>query len=252
MNLTSNKTWIFAACLATCSFPAFGAGKKNKINANDLVRKAEEIRNPQKDYKSSIKLIDNKKGKLDERTYETMIKGRDKALIKFLTPQSEKGTKVLMVDADMWVYVPSTAKPIRISPRQRIAGNAAYGDVARLNFTENYEATYVRDDKLNGKVARVLDLKAIEGKLVTYDHVEYWIEKKTNKPLKAVYMTDSGKVIREAEFKTFKKVLGIDRPTEMFLTDKLTKNHTTKIIFEDSTEIDVPDLLFQKQNLNRD
>ena len=120
-------------------------------NAVKILENAEKIRNPQEDYQTDVKLIDRQTSKTVEHTFQTSIKGRDKALVKYLTPAIDKGTKVLLINNDMWIYVPSSAKPIRIAPQQKIAGNAAYGDVARLNFVGNYTPKFVKEAKHDKK-----------------------------------------------------------------------------------------------------
>lgn len=222
------------------------------ISATELLKKAEFIRNPQEDYTGNVSLLDLKKGKKETRTYEIQIKGRTKALVKFITPIVDKGTKLLMVEDQMWVHMPTTAKPIRISPRQRLSGNAAYGDVVRLNFTDNYTVKLKGEAKYEGKKAFILDLTSIDGKLVTYDRVEYWIDSKSQNPLKALYMTAGGKVLREGYFKKFENVLGVSRPTQVVLVDHLEKEHVTQLTFSNAKKADLPDLLFEKQNFGRD
>lgn len=225
---------------------------KGKPDAAAILEKAEDLRNPSVTYKSQVTLVDEKKGKTSTQTFETIIKGRDKALVKFLTPEADRGTQVLFVDVDMWIKVPSSVKATRIAPKQKLAGNAAYGDVARLNFVGNYTARIDREESLDGVGAWVLELKAMPDRPVTYDLVEYWVAKAGSKPLKAEYKTASGKTVRVATFGAYEKVLGIDRPTEMRLVDSLKKNHVTTITFKGSVATDAPDLLFQKQNLGRD
>jgi outer membrane lipoprotein-sorting protein len=217
-----------------------------------ILERAEDLRNPSLTYKTNVTLVDEKKGKKQTQTFETVIKGRDKALVKFLTPEADRGTQVLFVDVDMWIKVKSSAKATRIAPKQKLAGNAAYGDVARLNFIGNYAAKLDREATLDGEAAWVLELKAVPGRPVTYDLVEYWVAKAGFKPLKAEYKTESGKTIRVATFGDYEPVLGVDRPTQMRLVDSLQKSHVTTITFKNATATDAPDLMFQKQNLGRD
>jgi len=221
-------------------------------DADALLKAAEYIRSPQEDYRTNIQLSDAKNGANEVHTYEGLIKGHDKALVRFLSPPGDRGTKVLLVDNDMWVYLPTTAKPIRISPRQRLTGNAAYGDIVRLNFIGNYTAKFAREDNFKGRKAEVLELTAIEGKPVTYDRVEYWVDAKTKSPLKALYESSAGKVLREGYFDKFASVMGVKRPTRMTLVDHLEPHHTTILVFSGAKKANLPDLLFEKENFARD
>ena len=221
-------------------------------DAAKILADAEHIRSPSEDYVVNVRLVDRKKGKEEVRTYETSLKGRDKALVKFLTPTSEAGTQVLMVGTDMWVKVPTSAKAIRISAKQKLTGNAAYGDVARLSFVGNYSVRIAGSEKFEGKTdAWILELTSIEGQPVTYDRVDYWVDKKTSRPLRAIYKTTSGKTLREGTFGGFRDVLGVMRPTEFVLVNSMQSDHATTLTFDSAVRKPLPDLLFERQNLGR-
>jgi hypothetical protein len=221
-------------------------------DAATILEKAEQIRNPSEDYVCRVELVDKKGSKQDvTRTFESSIKGRDKALVRYLSPAEEKNTKVLMVGQDMWVKTESNSKPIRISANQKLTGNAAYGDVARLSFVGNYTPTLLRKDKFKGEEAYVLKLESIVNRPVTYDKVEYWVSTKSYRPLKALYMTFSDKIIREGGFEDYKDVFGMQRPTTFTLINLLQKDHTTTLKFSEPKKASLPDLLFEKQNLGR-
>lgn len=244
------RTLIALTFLATAGLGR--AAVAQTPNAQQLLEQAEAIRNPTEDYSVDVTLVDKNKGAEETRTYECSVKGAGKALVKYITPAVEKGTKVLMVENDMWVQLPSSAKPIRISPRQKLAGNAAYGDVTRLTFLGNYTPKFVREDTYEGHPAVVLDLTAIDGRPVTYDKVEYWIDKASKKPLKAFYQTVAGKTLREGYFEKFEDVFGKQRPTSMRLIDHIIHDHVTVMTFTNSKQRSFADSVFEKQNLGRD
>jgi outer membrane lipoprotein-sorting protein len=218
-------------------------------SAEFYLEKAENIRNPVDDYVVQVELIDKKSGESEERQYEVFIQGMDKALVKYLTPKSEVGTSILMLGSDMWVKTPGSKKPIRISPQQKLTGNAAYGDITRLTFIGNYQATLLREDKFENQDTVVLKLNSIDGRPVTYDLVEYWIDKKIFRPLKTVYMTQSGKAVREGTYTDYQSVFGIQRPTTFILKNLLSADHVTTIKYKTPVKKSHPAMIFEKQNL---
>lgn len=246
---------------ASKTSPVFAAAKKNpastaakvptKVDAMAILEKAEKIRNPVEDYSVKVDLVDSKGGKIDNRSYETFIKGRDKALVKFVKPVSESGTRVLMTGPDMYVYIPTSAKPVRVSANQKLTGNAAYGDVTRLSFVGNYTPTYRTTEKSGGREVIILDLESIAGQPVTYDKVEYHVDAKTMYPVKAIYKTRSGKPIREGTFEDYGDIFGVNRPTTFVLKNLLKKDHVTRLKFSDAKSKKLPALMFEKQNLGR-
>src|SRR5215468_4242424 len=72
--------------------------------------------------------------------FEIYAKGRDKALIVFRDPKNN-GRRVLTVGPRMWLIVPGTTNPVPITPNQRLLGGASFGDVAKLRFSEDFDAT---------------------------------------------------------------------------------------------------------------
>ena len=74
----------------------------------------------------------------EEGSFGTSIKGDDKTLVKFMNADV-KGQYLLMLEDAMWIYMPNTRKPIRITPLQRLLGNASNGDVARTRYAGDYE-----------------------------------------------------------------------------------------------------------------
>ena len=221
-------------------------------SAETILEKAETIRNPQTDYVVGVELTDtNRKGEKETRVFKSLIKGRDKALVKFVKPEVDAGKKVLMVDTSMWVYMPQTAKPIRISPKQKLAGNAAYGDITRLNFIGNYAAELKETKSVDGRKVHVLKLTAMKDRAVTYSQIEYHIDATSYRPLLVNYQTPRGKILKAATFSDYQNVLGVQRPTEMRIEDKLNKSKVTVLKFRDAKKANLPDIMFEKQNLGR-
>lgn len=114
-----------------------------------------------------------------------------------LAPPKYRGNKILMLNSNMWFYKPGLSKPVPISLRQKLMGDAAYGDIASTNYAEHYSATRLPDDVVNGKECYVFDLRA-KAEKVTYDRIVYWVEKQRQLGIKADYFTVSGKKFKSA------------------------------------------------------
>jgi outer membrane lipoprotein-sorting protein len=208
-----------------------------------------DIQLPQTDYSVTVEL--KEKNKTSTRVFKTMIKGRDKALVEFMKPSTDAGKKVLMVGHNMWIHMPRAAKPIRISPRQKLAGNAAYGDIARLNFIGNYKPTLKKTETFKGAKVLVLELNAIKGRPVTYTKLEYWISAASKRPVLVHYKTGSGKTMKTGYFGGYKNVFGTTRPTSLRIVDQLRKGNVTTLSFKNARKQSLPSIMFEKQNFGR-
>ena len=111
----------------------------------------------------------------------------------------DKGRHLLMLGDDMWIYLPDTSRPVRITPLERLSGDASNGDVARTNYAVDYTAAYVRDEKVGEEECYVLDLTA-RRKGATYQRILYWVRVEDARPVRAEFYLTSGKHIKSATF----------------------------------------------------
>ena len=86
-----------------------------------------------------------------------------------------------MLGDDMWIYLPDTSRPIRITPLERLSGNASNGDVARTNYAVDYDAVYLRTETAGGAECHVLELTA-RRKGATYRRILYWLRATASTP----------------------------------------------------------------------
>jgi hypothetical protein len=114
-------------------------------------------------------------------------------------PPRLNGAKLLQVERNMWYGRPDLRKPISISARQKMTGQAANGDIAATNYYADYLPKLLRAEKVGDEEAYVLELTG-KNQYVTYDRIIYWVSKKRLVALKAEFYTVSGKLIKDATF----------------------------------------------------
>lgn len=146
-----------------------------------------------------IKLLSRDGAKVDE-PQRLLVKAVDEAsLADTLEPARFKGSKLLQIGRNMWLTRPGLSKPIPISPRQRMSGQAANGDIAATNYAKDYEAQLTQEEAMEGEPCHVLDLKAKHNR-ATYDRIRYWVAVKRGVGVKAEFYSVSGKLIKTALF----------------------------------------------------
>ncbi|MDZ7292848.1 MAG: outer membrane lipoprotein-sorting protein [candidate division KSB1 bacterium] len=217
--------------------------------AQEIVEKSDAARNLTQPFKMAVRLtsFENEKQK-DQADFEVLVSGRDKALVKFVSGR-DKGNYLLMVGEDMWIYIPNTRKPIRITPIQRLMGEASNGDVARTNYSQDYDATLLGEDALNGSACWKLELQA-KSKGATYHRIEFWVEKGTYLPKRADFYLISGKFYKTALFEKFEKNAFADRfLTRTVLLDQLRPGRKTVMEYFEVRPEKIPDKYFNKNYL---
>ena len=88
-------------------------------------------------------------GTTTSRTFLVKARGLD-ALVEALAPARYKGEIMLFNDRSIWFVKPGLRKPVSISPRQRLTGDAANGDIATTNYARDYEGTITGESTVDG------------------------------------------------------------------------------------------------------
>jgi len=146
-----------------------------------------------------IKLVSRDGTKVEE-PQRLLIKAVDESSVAdTLEPVRFKGSKLLQVDHNMWLTRPGLSKPIPISPRQRLSGQASNGDIAATNYAADYDAVSADTEPVDGEPCYVLNLTAKQ-KRVTYDRIRYWISARREVGVKAEFYSVSGKLLKTARF----------------------------------------------------
>lgn len=146
-----------------------------------------------------IKLQSRDGAKMDE-PQRIIVKAVDESSVaETQEPVRFKGSKLLQVERNMWLTKPGLSKPIPISPRQRMSGQASNGDIAATNYAGDYDAQMKETESLDGEPCYVLDLTA-KHKRATYDKIRYWVSVKRGVGVKAEFYSVSGKLLKTARF----------------------------------------------------
>lgn len=225
--------------LAFTAPPAFAAppppGAAELLNASDRARGASHALKGLT-WTTKVKSVEN--GTPLEVTYEVKVFGND-ALAEVRDPPRQKGEVVLFNDRTLWFYKPGLRKPVNISPRQKLIGQAANGDIASTQYARDYTATSVEADTADGQKTWKLMLKA-KAKNVTYDQIRYWISQKDKTAVRAEFLTLSGETFKIADFLygNTLTVKGSKVPfvSEMKITDSNNKKNVTTLTYKNPRE----------------
>lgn len=155
-------------------------------------------------------------------------KGRDKMVALFLAPASEKGRASLRLDDNMWLYIPSVGKPIRITSLQSVVGGVFNNsDILRLDYSTEYEPTKMEETG----VGYLLDLKA-KTAAVAYDRLKMTVDKKALVPTRIECYAASGLLIKTLYYKEIKDFGGgIVRPSVLETDSPLYKGYKSMMLW---------------------
>jgi hypothetical protein len=144
--------------------------------------------------------LQSRDGERKDEPQRILIKAvDDSSVAETQEPVRFKGSKILQVERSMWMTRPGLSKPIPISPRQRMSGQASNGDIAATNYAGDYDAEMAGTEIVDGEQCHVLNLTA-KHKRATYDKIRYWVSVKRVLGLKAEFYSVSGKLLKTAVF----------------------------------------------------
>jgi len=219
-------------------------------DAEAILKRADTYRNGWPSYVLHVKITNYESDRADEeKLYEVSQKGTEKTYVEFLSPR-EKGQHLLMLGDDMWVYLPDTSRPVRITPLERLSGDASNGDVTRTNYAADYSPTYLRTEKAGGEDCYVLSLTA-NRKGATYQQILFWVRIQDSRPVKAEFHLTSGKLIKSATFDEFATVSGHSQLRRMTLYDEIRHNSRSVLEYSGIAPRDFPDKLFYQGRTDR-
>ena len=234
---------------------SFISGKSYAISAEEIIERVDDVRGPGKPFEVNLEIVDFKEDKEIRRMkLEISIKGKGQTLKEFKSlskstyPPENRGTILLYSQGDLWIYIPKVRRPIRISPRQRLIGQVANGDVIGVNFADDYDSELVSEEVLDGKKCYVLELKA-RRESVTYHRVKLWVDKSNYHPLVTEHYGFSGRLIKTGYYRSFVESLGKERPKELEIVDAINSTLRTKMFYSNYQLKKLSDRMFQKDYL---
>ena len=165
------------------------------------------------------------------------------SIIKFLSPARQQGRVLLKQQNNMWLYIPGTRNVIRISPAQRLLGEASNADVTGSNFSSDYTGEII--EGTNSDIQVLLTAKENN---TSYHKVKFWLQNKAPyQPIKSEYFSRSGKRLKIAQYKEFKEVNGVVKVHKMLLSDPLMAGSDTWMLFDNYHLNELPSALFNKE-----
>lgn len=229
--------------------------------AQAMLVASDAIRNPGQPFKVTVTMTEYEKGQQVDNTtlvsYSRTVEGSGQfaSLIRFAQPARDAGKLLLKNGGDLWFYDPGTKASIRISPQQRLLGQASNGDALTVNFARDYKADSaaeesVQDGERRSRQSFKLRLEA-SAEDATYSAIDLWLDAENYAPIKARFYAESGRLLKTAYYRRFQNQLGQSRPTETVIIDGLNPQAVTVVRLSDYATKNIPTSWFQRDFLPR-
>ncbi len=189
-------------------------------------------------------------------TSKSWIEGSEKSFTEYLSPAREKGTKMLKLDDQLWLYSPQSDRTIRISGhmlRQSLMGSdLSYEDMMEdRRLEEIYSAEITGEEQIDERDCWIMELSAIEDD-VAYHSQKLWVDKEYFTPRKQQLYAKSGKLLKVIELSELFQIDQRWYPKHMLFQDVLLKGKGTEFIIESiNFDENIPNHIFSKASLRK-
>jgi hypothetical protein len=259
--MTKNVLPALVATTLSLSAVVFVQASTNapRPTPEEVLTASDRARNPDQPFRVTLTIVEYINNKARDRTGLIVYSREDKQthqfnnLVRYAEPPRDTGKLVLQKGGNLWFYDPASKASIRISPQQRLTGQASEGDVLTVNLARDYAGTIVGEENLQDADHKSrdcwhVDLKAASPDAI-YNRIEYWVERGTYRSVKGKFYADSGRLLKIAYYHKYEQQLEGMRPTEVFLIDAVNSNLATTINYSDYRFQDIPDAWFQRDYL---
>lgn len=233
----------------------FFSAELSAQNASEILLKVDRnLSSDNRVFESSMTISGKRNSRtISSRTYAV---GNNKSFTEYLSPASEKGTKMLKLEKQLWLYSPGSDRTIQLSGhmlRQSVMGSdLSYEDMMDdRKLSEMYDAQVVGEEMIGDRKTILLELTARLAD-VAYHSQRIWVDAERFVPLKQELFAKGGKLLKRIEMADVVKVQNRWFPLTMTYKDMLKQGDGT--VFKLSNiEFDqaIPEYIFTKATLKK-
>ncbi len=249
-----NSAFKVLLVMAALIIPLIANAQLSDEQVQALIVKADHYRLEQRDARvlSVVHLYQNEQ--LEKvRRYHVYTRPERRSLVIFKSV-AEQGQKLLMLGDNYWLQMPHSRRAIRITPMQKLLGEASVGDIATLTWEEDYRGEWLANDEVKDSSGQLVPAYTIRltniTKSASYQRIDLWLRQSDAFPLQADFYLRSGKLAKQARF-TQGMRNGHKKVVAMTLLDTIQKNRKTVINYQSITQWSLPDKYFQPNFLLR-
>ncbi len=156
--------WAALATALLLAGPSAGS-RAPAVDPAGMLHKADAPHDAFSEGVIRLRVVVNERGKKPlANVLQLYVEGTDRSLVVFREGK-QQGRKILTLGDRVFLIVPGASRPIPVSKTQRLMGAVSFGDIARLRFADEYEASLRPGDEpiagSHGEIpCRVLELAA--------------------------------------------------------------------------------------------
>ena len=186
----------------------------------------------------------------------TWTAGRDHALVKILEPAKERGITSLRLGSNLWNYLPTVERTIKIPPSMMMQpwmGSDFSNDdmVKAYSYVTDYTHTLVKTSPPENQATWVIKCVPKSGTVILWDAVVFTIGS-DYLPRQQEFFDEQGRLVRRLEFSDIRNFGGRTFPAVWTMFNLLKKGRFTRLVYRElDFDVEIPESVFSLRNLSR-
>jgi len=232
------------------------SGFSQDLSAKQIIVKADNLQRGRSN-KGEMKMTIIRPKWTRTITLKSWSRGTDFSMTYILSPAKEKGQVFMKRKNEMWNWVPTISRMIKLPPSMMSQGwmgsDYTNDDILKeSSIVVDYNHKIIGAEKLEGLDCYKIELSPKEDAAVTWGKVIKWISKKDYWQLKTEYYDEDDELIRTemaSEIKTFG-----DRklPSKLVILPADKPNQRTEVnILSSNFNVNIQESFFSQQNMKR-
>jgi len=226
-------------------------------NATEIIKKADEKWNGEKSSESYMVMTIVRP--TWERTIEfkNWTKGKDNALTLITAPAKEKGQAFLKVGTEMWNWMPSIGRMVKLPPSMMADGwmgsDYTNDDILKeSSIVVDFDHKIIGSELIDGLDCWKIELIPHVDAAVIWGKIIKWISKDEYIQMKSEYFDEDGYLVK-TEFASDVKIMdGRKIPGKIEIVPADKKNQKTIVIINTMKfNIPIDDSFFSQQNMKK-
>lgn len=236
---------------------AFSSATMTAQDATEIIRKADERWNGEKSSESHMTMT------IVRPTWERTVEfknwsmGSDYAMTLILAPAKEQGQAFLKRGTEVWNWMPSISRMIKLPPSMMADGwmgsDYTNDDILKeSSIVKDFDHKLLGTETIEGSECWKIELVPHEEAAVVWGKIIKWITKSEYNQMKSEYYDEDGYLIKTELSSDVRVMDGRRIPTRIEIIPADKKNQKT-IIAVNSIKFNIPieESFFSQQNMRR-
>jgi outer membrane lipoprotein-sorting protein len=181
----------------------------------------------------------------------------NRSFVRIMSPAKEAGIGSLRIGSEMWNYLPSVERVIKIPPSMMLQpwmGSDFTNDdlVKESSILEDYTHKIIGTTTVDGQEAYQVEATPKPQAAVVWGRVLYLVRKRDFMPLKQEFFDERGELVRVMSYSDVRSVGGRTMPTRWEMRPVAKPGNATAVLLKDAVfDRPVDEAVFTQRNLQK-